>query len=67
MLIFEGKTQERKMTDQIKKNMDIKEDQESLKKQEKKNKKIDKISISPLIFFIIILFQEVVFDISFKV
>ena len=29
----------RKMTEQIKKNMDIKEDEESLKKQEKKNKK----------------------------
>ena len=27
----------RKMTEQIKKNMDIKEDEESLKKQEKKN------------------------------
>ena len=37
MLIFGGKTQKRKMTDQIKKNMDIKEDEENLKKQEKKN------------------------------
>ena len=31
-----GKTQERKMTDQIKKNKDIKEDEESLKGWEKK-------------------------------
>ena len=29
----------RKMTEQIKKDVDIKEDEESLKKQEKKNKK----------------------------
>ena len=31
-----GGTQERKMTDQVKKNKDIKEDEERLKRQEKK-------------------------------
>ena len=40
MLIIGVKTQERKMTDQIKKNRDIKEDQERLKGQgEKENRK----------------------------
>ena len=45
------KTQERKMTDQTKKIKDIKEDEERLKRQEKK-----KPFISSLIFLIIILF-----------
>ena len=38
MLTFEGKKQERKMRDHIKKNKDIKEDDERLKRQEKKRK-----------------------------
>ena len=38
MLIFWGKTQERKMTDQIKNNKDVKQDKERLKEQEKKIK-----------------------------
>ena len=37
MLIFEGETKEKKMTDQVKKNKYIKEDEERLKEQEKKN------------------------------
>ena len=45
------KTQERKMTDQTKIIKDIKEDEERLKRQEKK-----KPFISSLIFLIIILF-----------
>ena len=45
------KTQERKMTDQTKIIKDIKEDEERLKRQEKKNP-----FISSLIFLIIILF-----------
>ena len=45
------KTQERKMTDQTKIIKDIKEDEERLKRQEKK-----KLFISSLIFLIIILF-----------
>ena len=36
MLIFWGKTQEREMTDKVKKNKDIREDEERLKGQEKK-------------------------------
>ena len=36
MLIFEGETKEKKMTDQVKKNKYIKEDEERLKEQEKK-------------------------------
>ena len=36
MLKFGVKTQERKMKDQVKKNKDIKEDEERLKGQEKK-------------------------------
>ena len=40
MLIFEGETQERKMTDQVKKNEDTKEDEERLKGQEKKKQEI---------------------------
>ena len=36
MLIFEGETKEKKMTDQVKKNQYIKEDEERLKEQEKK-------------------------------
>ena len=36
MLIFGGKTQEGEMTDQKKKNQDIKEDEERLKGQEEK-------------------------------
>ena len=36
MLIFWGKTQERKIADKEKKNKDIKEDEERLKGQEKK-------------------------------
>ena len=35
MLITGGKTQERKMTKQIKKNKDIKENEERLKRQKK--------------------------------
>ena len=35
MLITEGKTQERKMTKQIEKNKDIKENEERLKRQKK--------------------------------
>ena len=36
MLIFERETKEKKMTDQVKKNKDINEDEERLKEQEKK-------------------------------
>ena len=36
MLIFGGKTKERKMADQVKKNKDIKEDEERLKGQDKR-------------------------------
>ena len=36
--MFGRKTQERKMTDHIKNNKDIKEDEERLKEQEKKEK-----------------------------
>ena len=39
MLISGRKTQDRKMTDHIKKNKDIKEDEERLKEQEKKKTK----------------------------
>ena len=49
-----GKTQERKMTDQVKKNKDIKEDEERLKGQEKKENR--KYLHFALIFLIIILF-----------
>ena len=38
MLMFGRKTQERKMTDHIKNNKDIKEGEERLKEQEKKEK-----------------------------
>ena len=37
MLVFGRGTRERKMTDQIRKNKDIKENKERLKEQEKKN------------------------------
>ena len=47
MLIYGGKTQERKIKDQINKNKDIKEDEERLKGQEK----IENTFISSLIFF----------------
>ena len=51
-----------------KKSMDIKEDEERLKdSRRKKTKNTKKTCISSLIFFIIILFYEIVFDISFKV
>ena len=64
MLIFGRKTQERKMTDHIKKNKDIKDKgrQRTGEREEKK----ENTCISFLIFLIIILFQEVVFDINFK-
>ena len=49
-----GEAQERKMTDQVKKNKDIKEDEERLKGQEKKEN--TKYLHFTLIFLIIILF-----------
>ena len=49
-----GEAQERKMTDQVKKNKDIKEDKERLKGQEKKEN--TKYLHFTLIFLIIILF-----------
>ena len=52
MLIYGGKTQERKIKDQINKNKDIKEDEERLKGQEK----IENTFISSLIFLIMIMF-----------
>ena len=54
MLIFGRKTQERKMTDHIKKNKDIKDEgrQRTGERQEKK----ENTCISFLIFLIIILF-----------
>ena len=66
MLTFEGKNQERKMRDHIKKNKDIREDDERLKRQEKKRKTVCNC-VSSLIFLINILFYLVIFDISFKV
>ena len=49
-----GETQERKMTDQVKKNKDIKKDEERLKGQRKKKNR--KYLHFTLIFLIIILF-----------
>ena len=49
-----GETQERKMTDQVKKNKDIKKDEERLKGQGKKENR--KYLHFTLIFLIIILF-----------
>ena len=55
MLIFGG-GQEKKITDQVKKNKDIKENEERLKGQEKKENIEHCTCISSLIFLIIILF-----------
>ena len=58
--IFWRKALERRMTDKVKQNKGIREDGERLKGQEKEENK--NTCISSLIFFIIILFEEVVFD-----
>ena len=67
MLSIEGKhIHEVKMTDKIKKNSDKKEDEEK-KKLKGQEKKTENTCIYSLILSIIMLFKEVVFDISFKV